>query len=393
MREQTADAAGAAEATGLQATGLQATGLRAARAARATGEGAELRRPALKGGLRRLRRDEGTVQLGVDPGRAVLVTGLDEAGRRWMEGLDGSHEWPGLLRAAAAAGVPPEVAAGVLDVLSARGLLDDAAADRGSCAALSDLERRRLQPDLASLALVHGRPDGGWGTLGARLGARVEVHGGGRVGASAAALLVAAGVGTVHVTDHQPADLRDLAPAGLGRTDVGTARGTAATRAARRTSVARPAPPAKRGRPDLVLLATELPVPPAVRDELLGSGVPHLVAGVRETVGLVGPLVIPGRSSCLLCHDLTRTDRDPAWPRLAAQLTTDPCLGGRVLPCDIVLATAVASHASLQALAFLDGGRPSAVDGTLEIALPDGTVRRRSWQRHPACGCGWADVS
>ena len=62
----------------------------------------------------------------------------------------------------------------------------------------------------------------------------------------------------------------------------------------------------------------------------------------------------------------------------------------RVAACDTVLATAVAAHAALQALAFLDGDpAPPAVDGTLEISQADGRVRRRSWGVHPACGCSW----
>jgi hypothetical protein len=60
--------------------------------------------------------------------------------------------------------------------------------------------------------------------------------------------------------------------------------------------------------------------------------------------------------------------------------------------CDVVLATAVASHAALQVLSFLDSGAAPSMDGTLHIRLPDGLVRRRSWSQHPACGCGWADT-
>ena len=59
-----------------------------------------------------------------------------------------------------------------------------------------------------------------------------------------------------------------------------------------------------------------------------------------------------------------------------------------------MLATAVAAHAALQVLAYLDGDpAPPAVDGTLEIALADGRVRRRRWAAHPACGCAWGHLS
>ncbi|MGH3344525.1 MAG: ThiF family adenylyltransferase, partial [Carbonactinosporaceae bacterium] len=139
--------------------------------------------------------------------------------------------------------------------------------------------------------------------------------------------------------------------------------------------------------PQLAVLAPVGPLDGRLRDRLLRNGVAHLYAGVRELTGLVGPLVVPGRSSCLRCHDLHRTDRDPRWPRVAAQLATGTGSGSA---CDTVLGVTVAAHAALQALAYVDGGRPSAVDGTVEIGLPDGRVRRRSWTPHPGCGCGWA---
>jgi hypothetical protein len=55
------------------------------------------------------------------------------------------------------------------------------------------------------------------------------------------------------------------------------------------------------------------------------------------------------------------------------------------------LATLAASITALQVLAFIDGGDPATRNGTLEIALPDWRVRRRSWRAHPSCGCCWAD--
>ena len=48
--------------------------------------------------------------------------------------------------------------------------------------------------------------------------------------------------------------------------------------------------------------------------EIHRSGVPHLVATVRGQTGIVGPLVVPGVTSCLRCADLHRRDADPRWP-------------------------------------------------------------------------------
>jgi hypothetical protein len=360
---------------------------------RATGSAEVPERPMIKLGLRRLRRDDSSVQLGLDPERAVVITGLDEALLRWLDRLDGSQERSALLRAASAAGIG-DAAGGLLDLLAAGGVLDDASAEGSAAAMLPLTERERLRPDVASLALRSGRFDAGTGLLARRRQAAVEVRGAGRVGASVATLLAGAGIGHLAVRDSALARAADAAPAGLSPGDVGARREIAVRAAVQRAAPgARPTLPAGR-LPHLVLLAPDGPLELGERDGLLRAGVPHLLAAVRETTGIVGPLVLPGRSACLTCLDLTRTDRDPAWPRIAAQAAGDSHVDGEtpVRPCDTVLATAVAVHAALQALAFLDGELPVSVNGTLEVTLPEGQLRRRSWTRHPACGCAWADT-
>jgi bacteriocin biosynthesis cyclodehydratase domain-containing protein len=115
--------------------------------------------------------------------------------------------------------------------------------------------------------------------------------------------------------------------------------------------------------------------------------VPHLSASASEAIGVVGPLVLPRRTACLRCLDLTRAERDPAWPLILAQLAGQA--GADPPACDTVLATMVAAQAAAQALAFLDQGAEAAAvtNGTLELVLPDWQWRRRTWQPHPQCGC------
>ena len=112
---------------------------------------------------------------------------------------------------------------------------------------------------------------------------------------------------------------------------------------------------------------------------------PHLVAAVRGQTGVVGPLVVPGLTSCLRCADLHRRDADPRWPALAAQLTAaEPPPSGATVTCLLTAATA-----ALQVLAYLDGtGAPGTLDATIELGPPDHAPRLRRWTAHPACGCG-----
>jgi bacteriocin biosynthesis cyclodehydratase domain-containing protein len=347
-------------------------------------------RPLLKPALRRLWRDTLTLQIGLDPQRAVVLTGVDPAAARFVDALDGTRDRQAALAHARTLGLESGVATALLDLLAAGGVLDDASADRSPLAQLSPGERDRLAPDIATLSLTSPHPDGGIGTLGGRRAATVRVVGAGRVGAAVAALLAAAGVGSVLVDDPALTRAADLGPAGLHQDAVGARREDAARAAMRRLAPGTRADlPQGRTRPDVVVLAsTSSSTDHGVADHQLRAGVPHLLVEVRETTGVVGPFVLPGRSSCLRCVELHRRDRDPAWPRLAAQLAaagpaTTP-------PCDVALATFVAAQAVLQVLTHLAGDvAPLAVGGALETRLPEGRTRRRSWPPHPACGCRW----
>jgi len=188
----------------------------------------------------------------------------------------------------------------------------------------------------------------------------------------------------VDVADDGLVRAQDVAVGGLAPEDVGRHRGAAARARLQAGSPSTQSGPVRR--PDLVVLAPATRLDELDAPALLRDGVPHLLAEVRDTVGVVGPLVLPGSSACLHCLDLLRSDRDPAWPALAAQLSSPV----RALPaCDSALAAAVAAQTALQALTLLDGGSPASIDGSLELALPDWRWRRRSWSAHAACECRW----
>jgi bacteriocin biosynthesis cyclodehydratase domain-containing protein len=226
----------------------------------------------------------------------------------------------------------------------------------------------------------------------------VRVHGAGRVGAALAAQLAAAGVGRVEVVDGGRAGAEDAAPGGLLPEDAGLPREQAARQALRRAAPWRAAAPPVGPLPDLVVLAPRdrtagFAPDPELSRGLVRSGRPHLYAGVLETTGVVGPFVLPGETPCGRCVSMRRAERDPAWPRLLAQLCSGSS-GGSDRPgpppaCDGVLAAAVAALAALHALIHLDGGSPPSLGAVLEVSMTDGEVRRRPLTAHPECGCHW----
>jgi bacteriocin biosynthesis cyclodehydratase domain-containing protein len=125
---------------------------------------------------------------------------------------------------------------------------------------------------------------------------------------------------------------------------------------------------------------------PALPEDLVASGTPHLYAGVVEATGVVGPLVLPGETGCAGCLHEARTDRDATWPRLVAQWRSGR--PRRVASGDLALATTVAGLAAAHALAFLDGRMPSSAGARWEVALPALHWHARPVWPHPACPCG-----
>jgi hypothetical protein len=345
-------------------------------------------RPALKPGLLAVWRNRDTLQVGIDPRRAVALTGMRGAAAL-LGLLDGSRDRSQILAAAQELGIGSEAADRVITLLMAAGALHDFPAS--TYQALPQALRSRLAPELATAALAHGDGDGGARILARRQGACVRVHGMSRVGLSAASLLTAAGIGLVVSAGQvpgMPEMVRRAARHGAGQVPgmPETVHRAARHVSARRSPSGSPGRSARAGRrPDLVVLADSHHR--EVADALARDGIAHLSAAASEAIGSVGPLVLPGRTACLRCLDLTRAERDPAWPLILAQLTgcaADPPA------CDAVLAAAVAAQATAQALAFIDRAIPgSAVtNGTLELVLPDWQWRRRTWKPHHRCGCG-----
>lgn len=337
-------------------------------------------RPVIKPALRRIWRDGSTLQLGVDPGRATVLTGLTPALLGALDLLDGTRLSHEISRDAREVGSGPAAAAALVDLLHGAGALDDAS---GRPLTGSADDRARMAPEHASLSLLHPAPGLARELLAGRRRAHVRVVGAGRVGANLARLLAASGVGGVSLDDPELLRPADLMPGSIPGGAIGTPR--------QLTLADLPEP--LRPTFDLVVLCPigSMEIPVTVASALLVDGIPHLVARVRELTGVIGPLVLPGRTCCLTCLHLHRSDRDPAWPMISAQLLGPERDDD---PAAAALCASVAGLACLQALDFLDSphqgdasGHPATAGGTLELRLPDWRLRRRSWSVHPLCGC------
>jgi hypothetical protein len=338
--------------------------------------------PLLPAATPLLRDGDAAVQVGgVDTGDGLLLDPDGAAVVALLRGLDGRRAQRTVLGDATRDGLDPGVVAQVLDGLRATGLLVDLdAADLLATDAGPGAAARTA----AELPAALTRP-GGWR---ARRQAVVVVEGATRVGTPLAAMLAASGVGRVSVRDPGVTAAGDAVVGGLSAADEGRPRSLAAADAVRRANPLtdlRPLPPDVAA--DLVVLARPWAASDPLAAGIHRSGVPHLVATVRGQTGVVGPLVVPGATSCLHCADLHRRDADPRWPRLAAQLTSgDLPPSGATITCLLTAATA-----ALQVLAYLDGSAaPGVLEATIELRPPQFTPRVRRWPAHAACACGAA---
>jgi hypothetical protein len=333
-------------------------------------------------GLRTVRRDGQTFQVGLGAG-GVILEGLSAQDQEFLERLHlGTGDVPAA-RTAAEAGIPADRAQGIVSSLGSV-IFDD-----GGPPDLPGFRGERLAGDADSLAAIHGSPAGA--LLAQRGRAVVRVVGLGPTGAAIAQALVAAGVGTLLLEDDRPVGPGDVGPGAFRLSDIGLNRSGAVRRhllnldPGCQPHILRTAYDGGQSFQtlDLVVYVGQDVVDPAVAAQLMSRDQPHLVVLVREQDGTVGPLVVPGAGACAECVERHRGAMDPQWPQLCQQLAAGPRK-----PEDSTMALALAGSAARQAVLFLDGiSRPASWSAVLTLRGWDGSWLRRHYPAHPDCGC------
>jgi bacteriocin biosynthesis cyclodehydratase domain-containing protein len=329
-------------------------------------------RPRVVGALPVLRRGPGELQIGLDPRHATVINGLSDSLVSAAQRLTGHHTTADLLTSLPA--TERNRFAELLEVLLDQGFLEDSAAVT------------RL-PGEASANAVHTLRTDNHPIERTDLG--IVVQGNGRLAVTIGCLLAGAGVGRVHVSAKGTVQPEDTGT-GYLRDDVGLPRLVAARQAVHRVAPnVRTAAFSRAQAPDLVILADALVPRPEDIDALTNAATPHLLVRARDTIGIVGPFVVPGFTSCLRCTDLHRCDRDECWPQVAAQLA------GQTQLTDLASTHATAAFAVTQALdaaAWLCGLAlpPATCEVSVELDLRTATTFHRNWAPHPDCTCGVA---
>lgn len=286
-------------------------------------------RPALRPGAPLLRRDATHLQVGTSPG--IVITdrpGLVDLLRL----LDGARDIDRLTELARAS--IPDLVAPVTDVLAelrSAGVVFDATR-------WSDVGRRGLDAEARHTDLGGRDP--------ARLDRRAQF--------GVAFHCDAASRPLVNVA-------RDiLASSGLARLDASD--------------------------PDLLVIASCGEPSRVVFEQPVRLGLDHLLVVIDEDRVRIGPLVRPGRTPCVSCHDLHRADWDRSWPVLLHQLGRHT---GAMTPAavDTVTTYAAALELAAEVLAEADG-LPVRTIGRCLVVGPEHDDRT-TWPLafHHGCTC------
>jgi bacteriocin biosynthesis cyclodehydratase domain-containing protein len=138
---------------------------------------------------------------------------------------------------------------------------------------------------------------------------------------------------------------------------------------------------------DAAVILAHYVIEPARYGRWLRGDIPHLPIVFSDQSVRVGPLVEPGRTACLFCLDLARTDEDSAWPAMATQLMTISA------PAEAPLAVAEAVAVAARIVWGRLGPTPAraafhATSTSFRLDSATGGITRRRHRPHPECACG-----
>lgn len=317
-------------------------------------------------GLRVISLADGSVCIGTGPG-ALWIAGLDPDDRAFIGSL------------AACDGRDPDGRPTDARRRELLRLLEPVLVDTPPYR-LAGARGATLAPDVAQWSAAYGRHAG---PLVERRGrAVVRVYGLDRCGQGIAALLAAAGVGTLMLGDPATVTAADLGAGQLGLADLGTPRPRAVARhlarSSPRTRILEWVPRIGDTREaDATVAVSRSWLGPSIAAHLAATQVAHLRVLFSDAGAHVGPLVVPGLTTCLDCAP-------------ARELPVAAADGVGAAPTDpeTTLAAAAAGIAATQLLMLVDGVNvPAAADGVLSLDLATGGLGRRPVSPRPGCMC------
>lgn len=136
--------------------------------------------------------------------------------------------------------------------------------------------------------------------------------------------------------------------------------------------------------PDIAVLLCTHVIPPSLARYWLSRDIAAIPVVLGEESVTVGPLVLPGTTSCLHCVHLHLVDEDPVWTVVASQLLAEEL----ITPVHVdPIAVSSASALLARALRAHARGAETGLEGTSVRFGHDDRISRREWAAHPRCSC------
>ena len=257
--------------------------------------------------------------------------------------------------------------------------------DQSKDAAYQQLQER-IAPELGQITWQSGIIDAGVTTLSQRQNVAIDICGDDRLATLLLMLLLGSGVSQTTFALSNPE--REIKVGDLGTgvfviSDLGLNLRNRAKELSRTASLF---PISKNASAEKFLTIIFGAPDPAKISALLTSNTPHLfISALDATAIRIGPLVIPGKTPCLRCLELSQLDQSPLLSQINQARNFAP-----ISQLNLAAGTQVAGLIAQSVLNYLDTGFSELIGSQviIDTARPC-NPQHIAYSIHPACGCAW----
>ena len=246
--------------------------------------------------------------------------------------------------------------------------------------------QERIAPELGQITWQSGIIDAGVTTLSNRQNIAIDICGDNRLAISLLTTLLASGVSqTTLALSNLPRDISasDLGTGIFSISDLGINLANRISEIARNFSLF---PISKNSEPKSYLTIIIGAPDPAKINTLLSSNLPHLfISALDATTIRIGPLVIPGKSPCLRCLELSQLKISPLLNQINQARSFAP-----VQQLNIAATSQIAGMIAQSVLNYLDTGISELIGTQILVDTAEPcNPQHIAYAINPACGCAW----
>lgn len=322
-------------------------------------------------------RDLTTIQINLDPNHSLLLSGDSVEIRRFLNALDGQHSIADLTKTF-------PFAKSVLHKLIQRGLIETELLDSQTTSKYTKSELDRFITSQRSYQAAATQLDFSQKRLANLTKAYVAVLTSGPSSALISILLAAQQIGRIKLFAQNDFRASDL-PFWISTTPKAQVDLPQLLKGIF-SQIKLNQPPGDQ-KPDFAIIADQPWLAVEQSIDLINQGIPHLIIEPKVTEVSVGPLVIPGYSSCLKCAEISKSCIDKSWSTMRQLIgphqedQTDWLL--------LQLAVSFAAAQLIQVIGDGDALTSKLINQRWRFRLPGPTIEIQQMPSHMFCSCQW----